>query len=61
MLICDLFLIVNGVYTILCIGDSNIVFQKVLKMFYLYTSIRRAISFVLFCGKTITGTRGQGQ
>jgi len=59
MLICDLFLIVNGVYyNIICIGDSNIVVLKVLKMFYLYTSIRRAISFVLFCGKTITGTRG---
>lgn len=46
---------------IICIDDSNIVLQKVLKMFYLYTSIRRAISFALFSGKTIMGTRGQGQ
>lgn len=25
MLICDLFLVVNGVYNIICIGDSNII------------------------------------
>jgi len=60
MLICDLFLIVNGVYNIICIGDSTSKGFKTV-LLTIYTSIRRAISFVLFCGKTITGTRGQGQ